>query len=288
MKARILIGTLLSVLLVAGCRVPILPEAKQSVRIAVLPAYSLEIMTKKYLPFMEYLSRETGLKVEYVSSLSYSDYLGVVEGSRVDFGLQNALIFQILRKTRSAYPVVQALGPKGSPMERGVIVTHANSGIQTIDQLKAKRILTTSKRALAGYLAQADRLREAGIDPERDLRVILGGRQDEVLLKILLGEKADAAFIREDVLEAVRGRVDLTRIRIIGYTEYVPTWCLAAFRETDSAVAAKVRKALLNLTTANPEHLRILEGIGATGFIPADPERYEKVLQMAAALRLPL
>jgi len=288
MKARLLIGTLLTVLLVAGCRVPMLPEAKRSVRIAVLPAYSLEIMTKKYAPFMEYLSREIGLKVEYVSSLSYSDYLGVVEGSRVDFGLQNALIFQILRKTRGAYPVVQALGPKGIPMERGVIVTHANSGIQTIDQLKAKRILTTSKRALAGYLAQADRLREAGIDPERDLRIILGGRQDEVLLKVLLGERADAAFIREDVLEAVRGRVDLTRIRIIGYTEYFPTWCLAAFRETDPTVAAKVRNALLNLTAANPEHVRILEGIGAAGFIAADPERYERVLQVAAALRLPL
>lgn len=288
MKARLLIGTLLSVLLVAGCRVPILPEAKQSVRIAVLPAYSLEVMTKKYLPFMEYLSRETGLKVEYVSSLSYSDYLAVVESSRVDFGLQNALIFQILRKTRGAYPVVQSLGSQALPVERGVIVTHANSGIQEIGQLKGKRVMATSKRALAGYLAQADRLREAGIDPERDLRIILGGRQDEVLLKILLGEKADAAFIREDVLEAMRGRVDLTRIRIIGYTEYVPTWCLAAFRETDSTVAAKVRKALLNLRMENPEHLPILEGIGVTGFIPAEPERYEKVLEVAAALRLPL
>ncbi|HSD50216.1 MAG TPA: phosphate/phosphite/phosphonate ABC transporter substrate-binding protein [Candidatus Methylomirabilis sp.] len=288
MKARLLIGTLLSVLLVAGCRVSILPEAKQSVRIAVLPAYSLEVMTKKYLPFMEYLSRETGLKVEYVSSLSYSDYLAVVEGSRVDFGLQNALIFQILRKTRGAYPVVQSLGSQAVPVERGVIVTHAKSGIQEIGQLKGKRIMATSKRALAGYLAQADRLREAGIDPERDVRIILGGRQDEVLLKILLGEKADAAFIREDVLEAVRGRVDLTRIRIIGYTEYVPTWCLAAFRETDSMAAAKVRKALLNLRMENPEHLPILEGIGVTGFIPAEPERYEKVLEVAAALRLPL
>jgi phosphonate transport system substrate-binding protein len=245
-------------------------------------------MTKKYAPFVDYLSRETGLKVEYVSSLTYSHYLGVVEDSRVDFGLQNALIFQILRKTRGAYPVVQALGPKGIPMERGIIVTQVNSGIQTIDQLKGKRILTTSERALAGYLAQANRLREAGIDPQRDIRIILGGRQDEILLKVLLAEKADAAFIREDVLETVRGRVDLTRIRIIGYTEYVPTWCLAAFRETDSTVTGKVRRALLNLTTENPEHLRILEGIGASGFIPAEPERYEKVLKMAAALRVPL
>ncbi|MGE5848702.1 MAG: phosphate/phosphite/phosphonate ABC transporter substrate-binding protein [Candidatus Methylomirabilota bacterium] len=288
MKARSLLGTLLTVLLVASCRVPVIPEARQSVRIAVLPAYSLEVMAKKYVPFMEYLSRETGLKVEYVSSLSYSDYLAVVEGSRVDFGLQNALIFQILRKTRGAYPVVQSLGSQAVPLERGVIVTHAKSGIQEIGQLKGKRIMATSKRALAGYLAQADRLREAGIDPERDVRIILGGRQDEVLLRLLLKGNADAAFVREDVLEAVRGRVDLTRIRIIGYTEYFPTWCLAAFRETDSTVVAKVRKALLNLTTENPGHLPILDGIGVTGFIPAEPEGFEKVLEVAAALRLPL
>ncbi|MBI4574583.1 MAG: phosphate/phosphite/phosphonate ABC transporter substrate-binding protein [candidate division NC10 bacterium] len=288
MKLRRFLGVCVAVFALTGCHLPATPEGKRLIRIAVLPAYSLEVMTKKYVPFMEYLSRESGLKVEYVSSLSYSDYLAVVEGSRVDFGLQNALIFQILRKTRSAYPVVQALGSKAVPVERGVIVTHAKSGIQEIGQLKGKRIMATSKRALAGYLAQADRLREAGIDPERDVRIILGGRQDEVLLKILLGEKADAAFIREDVLEAVRGRVDLTRIRIIGYTEYFPTWCLAAFRETDPTVVAKVQEALLKLTTENPEHVRILDGLGAAGFIPADPERYEKVLEVAAALRLPL
>ena len=184
--------------------------------------------------------------------------------------------------------MVQALGAKAVPVERGVIVTHARSDIQEIGQLKGKRIMATSKRALAGYLAQADRLRQAGIDPERDVRIILGGRQDEVLLRLLLKGNADAAFVREDVLEAVRGRVDLTWIRIIGYTEYFPTWCLAAFRETDPTVVAKVQQALLKLTAENPEHVRILEGIGTAGFIPAEPEGYEKVLQVAAVLRLPI
>ncbi len=288
MRSWAFLGAFLAILLLASCRGPITPAPRQAVRIAVLPAYSLEVTAKKYVPFMEYLSRETRLKVEYVSSLSYSDYLAVVEGSRVDFGIQNALIFQVLHKTRGAYPVVQVLGPKGLPVERGVIVTHGNSGIQEIGQLKGKRIIATSKRALAGYLAQVERLREAGIDPERDVRIILGGRQDEMLLKVLLRGGVDAAFVREDVLDAIKGRVDLARIRIIGYTDYFPTWCLAAFKETDPAVAARVREAILKLSMSNPEHAPILRGIGAAGFIPADPEQYEKVLAVAAALRIPL
>ncbi len=288
MKSQLLLGALVTVLLVASCRMPLTPEAKQSVRIAVLPAYSLEVMAKKYAPFMEYLSRETGFKVEYVASLSYSDYLVVVEGSRVDFGFQNALIYQILRKTKGAYPVAEVIGRQGSAADRGVIVAHVNSGIQEIGQLKGKRIIATSKHALSGYLAQAERLREAGIDPERDVRIILSGRQDEVLLKLLLGRKADAAFVREDVLKAVEGRVDLAQIRIIDYTDYFPSWCLAAFRETDPQAVAKVREALLKLTTENPEHARVLHAIGAVGFGPTAPEHFEKVLKTAEALQLPL
>jgi len=288
MKPWRLLGAFLTVLLLASCRLAATPEAKRVVRIAVLPAYSLEVMAKKYVPFMEYLSRETGFRVEYVASLSYSDYLAVVEGSRVDFGFQNALIYQILRKTKGAYPVAQVVGRQESAADRGVIVTLVNSGIQEIGQLKGKRIMATSKLALSGYLAQAERLREAGVDPEQDVRIILGGKQDEVLLKLLLGRKVDAAFVREDILKAVEGRVDLAQIRIIGYTDYFPSWCLAAFRETDPTVVAKVQESLLKLTTEKPEHARILDGIGAGGFIPAAPEYHQKVLEVAAALGLPL
>ncbi len=258
------------------------------VRFAVLPAYSLEVMAKRYAPLMDYLTRETGFRMEFVSSLSYGHYLGVVEHSPVDFGFQNPFVFQVLRKTKGAYPVAQIVGPGGSLVERGIIVTHADSGIQEIGQLKGKRIMATSKRALVGYLAQADRLRMSGIDPERDARIILGGRQDELLVKSVLKRKVDAAFVREAALKTIEGKVDISRIKVIAYTDAFPTWCLAAFKETDPAVAAKVQEAVLKLTAANPENIRILEGIGATGFVPADQERYEKVLEVAAALRLPL
>lgn len=288
MKPRALLCAFVTGLLVASCHVPVTPEAKKVVRIAVLPAYSLEVMAKKYVPFMEYLSRETGFRVEYVASLSYSDYLAVVESSRVDFGFQNALIYQVLRKTKGAYPVAQVIGRQGSAEDRGVIVAHVKSGIQEIGQLKGKRIMATSKRALSGYLAQAERLREAGIDPERDVRIIPGGRQDEALLKLLLGGKVDAAFVREEVLKAVEGRVDAAQIRVIAYTDYFPSWCLAAFRETDPSLVAKVQEALLKLTAEKPEHARILDGIGAVQFIPTDPEYHQKVLETAAALGLPL
>lgn len=288
LRVQRLAGALLAVCLLAGCHLPSTIEAKRVVRFAVLPAYSLEVMAKRYAPFMDYLTRETGFRMEFVSSLSYSHYLGVVEDSGVDFGFQNPFVFQILRKTRAAYPVAQVVGPGGSFVERGIIVTHADSGIREIGQLTGKRIMATSKHALVGYLAQASRIAEAGVLPDRDVRIIRGGRQDELLVKLLLGRKVDAAFVREGALKAVEGSADLTRIRIIGTTDFFPTWCLAAFPETDPAVVAKVQEAVLKLRAGNPEHARILEAIGAVGFVPAAPEDFQKVAELVEALRLPL
>jgi phosphonate transport system substrate-binding protein len=288
LRVQRLAGALLAVCLLAGCHLPGTFEAKKVVRIAVLPAYSLEVMAKKYLPFMDYLSRETGYRMEYVSSLSYSHYLGVVEHSQVDFGFQNPLVFQILRKTRAAYPVARVVGPGGSLVERGVIVTRADSGIQEIGQLKGKRVMATSKSALVGYLAQAKRLVEAGVQPERDVRIIRGGKQDELLMRLLLEGKVDAVFVREAALKVVEGSADLARIRTIGTTDFFPTWCLAAFPETDPTVVSKVQEAVLKLSAENPEHAVILEVMGAIGFAITDPEQYQKVLDLVAALGVPL
>ena len=288
MRLRRLLGAALTAFLLAGCQLPGTLGAKRVVRIAVLPAYSLEVMAKRYALFMDYLSRETGLRMEFVSSLSYGHYLGVVEHSRVDFGFQNPFVFQILRKTRGAYPVARVVGPGGNLEERGIIVAHADSGIREIGQLRGKRVMATSKSALVGYLAQAQRLVEAGVQPERDVRIIRGGRQDELLMKLLLERKVDAAFVREAALKAVERAADLTRIRIIGVTDLFPNWCLAAFPETDPAVVAKVVEAVLKLRAENPEHAPILEVTGATGFAITDPDQYQKVIDLVAALGVPL
>jgi phosphonate transport system substrate-binding protein len=173
-------------------------------------------------------------------------------------------------------------------VERGVIVTHADSGIREIGQLAGKRIMAASKHALVGYLAQASLLARAGVVPDRNVRIIRGGRQDELLVKLLLDRKVDAAFVREGALKTVGSAADLARIRIIATTDFFPTWCLAAFPETDPTVVSKVREAVLKLTAENPEQASILEPMGAVRFVVADTEQYQKVLDLVAALGVPL
>jgi phosphonate transport system substrate-binding protein len=129
---------------------------------------------------------------------------------------------------------------------------------------------------------------EEGVFPGRDAWIILGGKQDELLMKLLLEHKVDAALVREAALKAVKASADLEQIRIIGTTDFYPNWCLAAFPETDPTVVGKVQEAVLKLTPENPEHASILELIGAGKFVLVDSDQYQQVLDLVAALGVPL
>jgi len=287
MRIRVsLVITLLVLGLLVSCHPTAGTGGKKTVKVTILPEYSLELMAGKYMDLINYLARETGYRVEYVSSLSYSNYLSTVEASKADIGFQNALIYEILVNTRGAYPLVQAIGSNGLRTNRGIIITYRGSGIHNVSDLKGKRVMVASKKAVSGYLAQIAECAEQGIYPDRDMWIIIGTRQDQVVRKVLQRD-VDAGFVREDVLPAVAKLMDVSNIRIVQHTKYFPNWVVSAFRETDLEVASKVREALLKLNEEDPEHRRILQLLGLKGFAQSADSDYEEVRKIATRLALP-
>lgn len=280
---------ILFAIMIAGCshQVPTKKNAgKEKVKICFLPIYSLPLMTERFMPLVNYLSESTGYKIEYVSSLSYGGYLTTLESAQVDIGYQNPLFYIILAKTKRAYPLVRAVDFNGNSMYRGVIITHIKSGIETITGLKDKKVMCVSRKAIGGYLAQASLCIQNKIDPEKDLTVILAKNQDEVVSKIYR-QKVDVGFVREDVLLAVKDKVDLNKVKIIAYTDYFPNWCFAAFSHTDKDVAEKIKQALLKLNKNNPEHNKILKMAEVSGFIEVNDADYDIMRKKADILKIP-
>jgi len=283
----LVVVSILAMSLLVGCHPTPRSEARKTVKVAILPEYSLELMAAKYMDLINYLSKETGYRIEYVSSLSYTNYLSTLESSRADVGFQNALVYQTLVKTRGAYPLCQAIGLDGSRTNRGVIITHKGSGIDSIYGLKNKRVMVASKKAVSGYLAQIADCAAQGIDPDRDLKIIIGTRQDEVVRKVLRRD-VDAGFVREGVLQAVGRVTDVSDVRIIHYTRPYPNWVVAAFKETNPEIAAKVKGALLRLNEETLESRTILQLMGLQGFAESQDSDYQEVREAAARLGLPL
>lgn len=269
-----------------GCHPLKQPEPRKLVRISVLPVYSLETMAKRYISLIEYLSKETGFRIEFVSSLSYSDFLSVVETARVDIAFANPFIYQILVNTKKAYPLVQAVNPDGEPVYRGIIIAHRDSGITKITDLQNKMVMVASRKSLAGYLGQAKTLKDAGIDPEKDLRLIVGGRQEDILFKVYK-KKVDAGFVSESVIKEVSDKIDIKRIKIVARTEEFPEWVFIAFGDTPPDVAAKIKEALLKLTADDKTQANILKEMGVQKFIPPTMAKFDAMAKLIKTLNLP-
>ncbi len=146
--------------------------------------------------------------------------------------------------------------------------------------------MAVSRNAIGGYLAQASLCIQSGIDPEKDLTIILAKSQDEVIAKVYQ-QKVDAGFVREDVLRAVKDKIDLNKIKIIAYTEYFPSWCFAAFSHTDKEAVEKIKQALLKLDKNNPDHYKILEKAEVSRFIETNDTDYDIMRKKAEILKVP-
>jgi len=271
----------------AGCAHEVAgPERPRVVRIAIQPVYSLAVMSGKYRPLIDYLSEETGYRMEQVSSLSQTNYLSAIEGAQADIAFLNPLLYLQAAKTKGAYPLARVINRDGTDRYRGVIIARADSGISSLQDLRGCVAMTSSRRGVAGYLAQYQLLRENSIDPDRDLTVVVARTQDEVLRSVF-ERKVKVGFVREDALTTGGPAIDPRQMRIIAHTEFFPTWCFVAFKTTDPAVAEAVRQALLSLDAQDAKHRRILEQAGAAGFVAASDADYDSVRRIVAELDLP-
>jgi len=258
----------------------------RTVKVAILPEYSLQLISKKYDPLLRYLSEETGYRLELVSPMDYRSFLSTVEGSGAEISLQNALLLTRLEKTKGAYPIAAGLGTDGSLTQRGIIVVRRDRGIDKLADLKGKVVMIPAREAVLGYLAQGVLLRQNGVDVEKDMTLVSGVRHDQVLTDVWHG-RADAGFVKERALAEAAGRVNLDDLKTLERTEAFPGWCFAAFPESDTKIVRKIKNALLDLRWQNPAERPILEAAGFRGFVEPSQMDLTPIHQAIDSLALP-
>ena len=255
---------------------------QETVKMAVLPAHSLERMTESYLPLLRHLSSETGYDVQYVSSNSYGGFGATVEGSDVHLVLCDPLSLLTLVKAARAEVLAVGTGVGGSARAPGLIVVRGGSGLSEIQQLRGKRVGLASQRSAEGFLSQAHTLLVQGIDVRRDLRLIPCGNMDEVVRRLMDG-RIDAGFIGLAAWDDGASR----ELEILARTEPVPNWACAALPGTAPEIKTKIQNALLTMDPQREEHQRILGRLRLEGFAKPAPQSMDSLAVMAEKAGIP-
>ncbi|MCX8030851.1 MAG: phosphate/phosphite/phosphonate ABC transporter substrate-binding protein [Thermodesulfovibrionales bacterium] len=233
----------------------------KTIKVAILPLYSPLTIYKRYDPLMRYLSEKTGYEFKLVIPKNFEEFIQLIMDGKVDFSYQNPYVFSIISKKYPIKPLAITVGEDctteegicGDEKFRGLIITRNDGKINTLEDLKGKKIMIVSPTSAGGYLSQKLYLEKKGFNLRNDFKLIDAKRQEKVIIGVYRGE-ADAGFIREAALSVWADEVDLSKIKILAYGEYLPNWPFALVNNSNKELVERVKKLVTKID--NPEILK--------------------------------
>lgn len=256
-------------------------SASAEIKFGTLPRQNEAEMRAMFDPLAEYLTKETGEKVSLVIPKSFQAFKEEIRAGRLDVGFSNPLIYVEMKNHLNVEPLALSSEVKSGTRIRGILIARKDSGIAKPQDLKGKKICFMDKDSAAGYIFQMLLLSKAGLDVNNDITILPFAKKHENVCAAVLNGTADAGGIREDELDKVKDKMDISQLRIVGYTDYFPNWPFFATPKLHRDAAEKIRAALLKLKPNDPQNEKILKSARLTGFIPVSDKEYDGLRQAA-------
>ncbi len=138
--------------------------------------------------------------------------------------------------------MARADGSFGYEME---LLTHRESDIESVEDLRGRSLAFTSPTSNSGFKAPSVLLEsEFGLVPERDFEVVFSGRHDNSILGVLQRDY-EAAAVANQVIDQVlaRGVGSREDLRLLYRSVSFPTTAYGVSNRLDPELAASVRQA---------------------------------------------
>ena len=158
-------------------------------------------------------------------------------------------------------------GAFGYEME---IITHVDSGIEKIEDIKGKTLAFTSPTSNSGFKAPSALLKsEFGMEPDKDFATAFSGKHDNSVLGVA-NKDYDAAAIANEVMFRMfeRGVVDRDVIRTIYKSQSFPTTGYGYVNNLKPELAEKVKEAFFSFDWTGTQLAEEFSKGNMTTFIP--------------------
>lgn len=157
----------------------------ERLRFAVPDLQGLEELRRDWRPLQQEFSEIAGVDVEL---FPVSDNLAAVEAlaaGQVDLVLTGPSEYVATRARTEAVPLIGL----SRPGYRTEIRTYEGSGIESVEDLRGKRIDVVDAGSTSGHLGTAGLLADNGIDPQEDVEIVFLG---DAGVRALMNEEIDA------------------------------------------------------------------------------------------------
>jgi phosphonate transport system substrate-binding protein len=266
------------------------------ITLAMIPAENGSGVTERYTPFVNYLSKELGIKVNLRIA---NDYAAVIEGQRagnIHIAYHGAASFARARLTGvETDAFVIDVNTDGSKGYYSVFYVLAKSPYQKLDDLKGKNLGLVDPNSTSGNNMPRFKMNQMGIDPETFFsKVIFTGSHENALLALAQGTVDVAAnlwhaeddsnltrMLAKNMLKASDGTpMKKEDFRIISKSDLIVDPLYAYLSDLPEDMKAAIKKAFLEASEKDKDAFDKLSDGKNQPWQPVTNGDYDKTIEL--------
>ncbi len=253
---------------------------------AYTPVEDPALYASQFRPFLDYLTQCTGKRVVYFQVTSNAAQVEAMRSGRLHIAGFSTGPTAFAVNLAGAVPFAIKGGPEQFESYRVALVARADGPINSVADLKGRRVAHTSATSNSGNLAPRAFFPALGATPDQDYRVIYSGGHDRSVMGVNAGDY-DAAPVASDVFNRMigRGQVKRDTFRIVWESDPFPTSSFALAHDLKPELAQRIRQCFFDYRF--PEAMRRDLG-GNDRFWPATyAQQWAPVRAVADAVNAP-
>jgi len=275
LNRRILTLPLLALLLLA----PPLTYAADPLVIGIFPRRNAAATIKYFTPLANHLEKKLHRKVILKTTRDFSSFWQGVKNQRYDIVHFNQYHY-VQSKKQFNYEVILKNEEFGKQTIAGAIVVRKDSNINTLADLKGKRIMFGGgPKAMVAYVATTYMLRKAGLK-QGDYKEIFAKNPPNACMGTYL-RQADAGGIGDFALNlpVIKKRLKTEQLKILATGEQIPHILWAVKENMPITSKNKIQSILANLHTFK-QGKDILKQAKLTNLVIANDNEFGRVRTM--------
>lgn len=225
-------------------------EEIKVLKMGLIPADDAEEMLRAYEPVKKYLSDKLGIPVEIQVTSDYTAAIEAMKYRHIDMAWFGPFSYIIASNVAGAEAIVNGVRRSdGKSDYHSIIVVNANSGIESLKDLKGKTFAFVDHASTSGNLMPRKILTENGIDPEKDFaNYFYAGTHNAVEYAIANG-KVDAGADSDNSYSRMvsAGEIDPKVNKIIYRSESLPGSPIVVRGNLPEELKEKITQALLEM-----------------------------------------
>jgi len=216
----------------------------------LIPADDATEMLRQYQPVVEYLEGKLGIDIEVQVTTDYTAAILAMKNKHIDMAWFGPFSYILAADEAGAEALVNGVRrDTGKATYRTIIVTRADSGIESLDDLKGHTFAFVDPASTSGNLIPRKILMENGIDPENDFSTwFYAGTHNAVELAVKngtvdAGADSDTSYTRMLNEEQIDSDVNI----IIYESEPIPGSPIAVRGDLPQELKDDIQQALIEM-----------------------------------------